>query len=357
MNKIVVVGAGKTGRGFVGRLLAEGGREIIFIDRDKSLIDEMNRVKSYNVFFFADKRPPVTVCRYRACTWEDADIDGADTVFVSVGGTNLADVGARLKGLLKKDRGYSVISCENAANPSAVLQNAYGDCINAGFSNGIIFCTTIEKSGLDILSEDYPYLQCEGAPLRDNYTSIEGIRPIDNFDNFLTRKIYTYNSASAVIAYLGWKKGYTVYADAANDVEISALLDTHYEQAGAALCKAFGYDEADQAEFAGLSKAKFLDRAIVDTIERNAREPLRKLGPDERVVGPMKLIEQYGGDSGVLQMTAAAILLYADENDAAWTRIKKEKTHSQILEEVCGLESGGKLEQGILGYVRQLEKC
>ena len=32
MSKIVVIGAGKTGRGFIGRLLQEAEKEIVFVD-------------------------------------------------------------------------------------------------------------------------------------------------------------------------------------------------------------------------------------------------------------------------------------------------------------------------------------
>ena len=36
MSKIVVVGAGKTGRGFIARLLQEANEEVIFIDKNKA---------------------------------------------------------------------------------------------------------------------------------------------------------------------------------------------------------------------------------------------------------------------------------------------------------------------------------
>ena len=38
MSKIVVVGAGKTGRGFIGRLLQEAGEQVIFIDKGELMI-------------------------------------------------------------------------------------------------------------------------------------------------------------------------------------------------------------------------------------------------------------------------------------------------------------------------------
>jgi len=42
MKKIAIVGAGKTGRGFVARLAAESGREIVFIDKDAALVRRLN---------------------------------------------------------------------------------------------------------------------------------------------------------------------------------------------------------------------------------------------------------------------------------------------------------------------------
>ena len=48
-----MIGAGKTGRGFIGRLLAEDKKEIYFIDKDASLVDALNEKKSFAVSFSA----------------------------------------------------------------------------------------------------------------------------------------------------------------------------------------------------------------------------------------------------------------------------------------------------------------
>ena len=34
MNKIMIIGAGKTGRGFIARLAGEDGKQVAFVDRD-----------------------------------------------------------------------------------------------------------------------------------------------------------------------------------------------------------------------------------------------------------------------------------------------------------------------------------
>lgn len=350
MSKVVVIGAGKTGRGFIGRLLREAGEEILFIDKNAELVEKLNTADSFKVSFFGNKRESFPVDGYRACTWETANLEDAELILVSVGGQNLKAVGEQLSKLLKDDRHYYIITAENASHPSKTLREAIGKD-NISVSESTVFCTTIEDGGLDINSENYPYLQCD-ADLLDGYVpAAHTLKTIGNFSNFLTRKLFTYNAASCVIAYLGWQKGYSVYGDAANDPEILELLDQNYAATNRVLCKEFGYEEADQREFAALSKAKFCDRTIVDTVARNARDPQRKLADNERIVGPMKLLHKYGEDASVLERTAAAAILYDHPEETAWRAIKAEKSNAQILMDICGLEPESEAYKNICRYL------
>lgn len=334
---ITVIGAGKTGRGFIARLLAESGKEITFIDKNAALVDELNAKKRIRIGFFGDRRPAFTVSGFRAATWESVQKIDSELILVSVCGPNLPDVGAALRTRLDPDKHYYIITAENSSKPAKVLREAIG-MENVSVSESTVFCTTIEDgAGLDISSENYPYLQCDADLLEGYLPDVAGIRPVGEFGNFLTRKLFTYNAASCVIAYLGWLRGYTDYGEAANDPEILTLLDRNYAATNKALCAEFGYEEKDQAEFAALSKVKFTDRTIVDTVSRNAREPQRKLGAAERVIGPMLLLHKYGEDTSVLEMTAAAMLCYDNEGEDKWRAIKAEKSAATILEEIGGL--------------------
>ncbi len=349
MSKITIIGAGKTGRGFIGRLAAESNAEIMFIDKDENLVNELNSRKSFNVSFFGGVREDMSVSGYTAYTWDNADLSDSELIVVSVCGSNLKDVGAELGKRLNKDKHYYIITAENYSNPSGVLREAIG-LDNISVSESTVFCTTIENGGIDISSENYPYLQCD-ADLLDGYIpEIPAIKPVTEFGNFLTRKLFTYNAASCVIAYLGYLKGYTDYAQAANDPDVLELLDKNYAVTNRVLCGEFGYDEADQAEFAQLSKNKFCDKTIVDTVARNAREPQRKLGKAERIIGPMLLINKYDEDASVLEMTAAAMLLYDNDGEDEWRKIKAENTPAEILEKICGLDKTDKSFDNILKY-------
>ena len=84
MSKIAVVGAGKTGRGFIGRLLAEDGCEFLLIDKNEELVQKLNEKKSFKVSFFGNVREPQVVTNYKAVTWADADLSDVELIFVSV---------------------------------------------------------------------------------------------------------------------------------------------------------------------------------------------------------------------------------------------------------------------------------
>lgn len=354
MSKIAVIGAGKTGRGFIGRLLKEDGCEMMFVDRDAGLVKELNDKAEFPVTFFGNCRPELRVDNYRAYTWEEADFSDVELIFVSVGGSNLKDVGNELRKHLK-EQPYYIITCENASNPSGILKKAIGR-ENIAVSEATVFCTTTSNGGVDISSENYPYLQCDAQMLNGYVPPVKGVKPIEHFGNFLTRKLYTYNAASCVIAYLGALKGYTDYGEAANDEEIQTLLDENYAVTNRVICREFGYDKKDQEEFAALSRVKFCDRTITDTIARNAREPQRKLTRNERIIGPMLLMQKYGEDTSVLVKTAAAMLLYDAEGEDEWKRIKENSSYEEILEHICGLERNNALFERILCTVKELSK-
>lgn len=338
MKKAVIIGAGKTGRGFLARLLKD--QELVLIDKNQALIDELNRAGRVEIDFFGGKKPSLSVSFSAAHTWETVDasvFEGAEIILVSVGGPNLTDVGKELKKYLSEDA--KVIVCENASSPAKKLGEAIG-IDGLRIAESTVFCTTIEKEkgSLAIYSEWYPYLQFDGDVFGADAPTLDGLKAMPNFGGFLDRKLYTYNSASCIIAYLGALKGYTVYSDAANDAEILKLLDQNYETINECICKEYGYEENDQKEFAALSRDKFTDVTLVDTIARNAREPQRKITRTERIVAPMLLEQAYGKDSSILEKTLAAALLYTPEEETEWREILAAKGYEGVLSELCGLD-------------------
>jgi len=343
MNRITVIGAGKTGRGFLARLAAESNIAVDFIDKDTALIDSLQSTGQYTVHFFGGKREPVLISGYSIKSWEDPELSFNDLILVSVGQTNLPEVGKQLKEKLPTGKKYRIITCENGIGPASLLSKAIG-LPNVQVSEAAVFCTTTDEGTPDIRSEDYPVLPFDSDLLPGYVPPISAFEPQNHFENVLKRKIYTYNAASAVIAYMGWLYGYKDYASAANDSRIAVLLDTNYASTNRAICAEFGCTASDQERFAALSRAKFCNPEIKDSIARNARDARRKLGKTERIIGSLNLLKKHEEDYSVLCKTAAAALLYSKVEESEITPPEK------LLSEVSELNDDGTIEEIMNDY-------
>ncbi len=316
MLKIGIIGAGQTGRGLLPRLLNDHAR-FVFTDRDEALIDQLSAAGRYTIDFFGGARPPAQISNYCALPMAHAQAAQAfgacDAVFISVRAENTLEAGQWLKRACGAD--VPLVVCENAPSPAALVSP-----LGLNAASGAIFCTTTAGATLDIHSEDFPTLYVSAQNFPAALRGIDAITPVGDFDLLMKRKLYTYNAASAVIAYLGWQLGFERYGDAANDPKIAKALDGFYEEINRAICLEYGIAPEEQRKFAQLSRVKFQNRAILDTVARNAASPLRKLGADERILEPMRLILQNGGNADVLFKTAAAALRMAGANNAKEAR-------------------------------------
>jgi len=193
-------------------------------------------------------------------------------------------------------------------------------------------------------------LPADGDAFKGDPPPIEGLQPAPNFQGGLERKLYTYNAANAAIAYTGFLKGYALLADAANDPQILALARGVCAESGAALVRRHDFDPDEQRAFAEGCLAKYQDRAIVDPIERNARDPVRKLGRHDRLLGPACLCLEYSIAPEHLATAIAAALQYDPPADPAAQRLQQRlQTEGLpvVLKEVCGIDPDGELGEKI----------
>jgi mannitol-1-phosphate 5-dehydrogenase len=172
------------------------------------------------------------------------------------------------------------------------------------------------------------------------------LKPIYEFTGFLERKFYTYNAANGTASFVGALLGYKYVADAAHDERILSLLDGVYRETATALSKKHDFPFDEQWAFTRTSLAKLQDRNIVDYIERNARDPMRKLGPDDRLVGSARLCLEWGVRPENLAVAIAAAIHYTEESDEFARQLKdirENEGYDAVIEKVCRLDPAGEL--------------
>lgn len=60
-KSILIFGAGKIGRSFIGQLFGTSGYEVVFSDIDKELINLLNKEKSYTVIIKGNKGEKLSI--------------------------------------------------------------------------------------------------------------------------------------------------------------------------------------------------------------------------------------------------------------------------------------------------------
>lgn len=368
----VIFGAGKIARGFIGHLLFLSNIPFVFVEKSQALVDLINERGSYTVNILGNPSQNCVVGPVRAIGYDDKEaiadaVAGADAVLHAVGGKNLKEIIPSLaSGVEEKSKrgGFlNIVACENWKKPADIVRDGIEELLtaesaeyfreNVGVTEAVILRSAIEPEAeqlkadpLIVNVQDYWELHVDQSRLKGKLPDIMGLHLIQEFGGFLERKFYTYNAANGSLSYLGALLGYEILAEAAHDERILEILEGVYSETARALCAKYGMDLKEQMAFTRGSLAKLQNYVIVDKIERNARDPLRKLGPDDRLVGSARLVEEYGIVPENLCTAIAAAVYYTNENDPSAVQLREMRTEKgvdYILENVCGLDPSGSM--------------
>jgi len=149
------------------------------------------------------------------------------------------------------------------------------------------------------------------------------LQPVDDLAPFAAAKLFGHNATHALAAYLGRLVGLRLMADFTTVPGAMAFLRAAFlDESGRALVRRYG---AADPLFTPLGFEGFADDLLVrmvnpylaDTIDRAARDPVRKLGWDDRLIGTIRLGRDEGVPMPSYAMGAAAAL--ADLNPEVMT--------------------------------------
>lgn len=371
----VIFGAGKIARGFIAHLLSLSDIDFIFVEKADALADLINERGQYTINILGAPEKNYVVKNAKALKFSQEKeiteaIAEADVVFDAVGGKNLQEiVPFYIKGIEKKAEkgGYlNFVTCENWKEPAKILKEGIEAGIApeareyldnyVGFTESVIMRSGIEapkelleKDPLIVNVQNYWHLPVDAARVKGSLPDIKYMEPLTGFAGFLERKFYTYNAANGTTSFVGALLGYEVLAEAAHDERILKILDGVYQETGKALSMKHGISLEEQMAFARTSLNKLQDYTIVDSIERNARDPQRKLGKDDRLVGSARMVLSCGIRPENLCTAIACAVYYRNPEDSsavALEKVVKEEGIDAVLEKICGIEPEGEL--GIL---------
>lgn len=137
----------------------------------------------------------------------------------------------------------------------------------------------------------------------------------DDLLPFEEAKLYGHNAIHALLAYVGATRGYERMADVRQDAELMGIARTAFlEESGAALIARYaGVDQLFTPEgwrdYADDLLERMTNPWLDDTIERAGRDPIRKLGFEDRIFGTMQRVLACGRQPAGMALAAAAAVL------------------------------------------------
>jgi len=344
MKKAVVYGAGNIGRGFIGQLSYKSGFSVTFIDVNPELLEQINHRRQYPLKIVSNLTEQSEIVQnVSAVNGKDeaaviSALQTAEIVATAVGVANLDRIVKSLaKGIQKRINDnlppINILVCENMIGANLKLKQAIQSCLpeaihdrlelDVGFvevSVGRMVPPTESamKDPLLLQVEPYEQLPYDASCWRGAPILLHGGIPCEQFGYYIKRKLFVHNLGHAVAGYFGFLKGCHYIHEAMSVPSITALSKAAMEESGRALNKEFpDYCDLTIAHIDDLL-FRFGNSALADPVMRICADPLRKLGPDDRLVGAMRNCLSWNiACSHILSSIAVALLYNNDQDDSS----------------------------------------
>ena len=387
MKKALIFGAGNIGRGFIGQLLSQSGYEVVFIDIDSLVIDRLNKDRSYPIQIVSnDSCKEIIIDNVRAISAKNVDLVSnefinADIVSTSVG-VNALDkvaytIAIGLKGrLLQKNlQPLNIIICENMLKADIHLKSLILSHLNPlekeyfEESIGLVEASIgrmvpsrpIEantNNPLEIFVEEYDELPVDKKGFKGEIPEIRNMVPFSPFDFYINRKIFVHNMGHAITAYLGYIRGHKYIWSAIEDLLIKEVVNNAFEEIIEALSCEYDIALEQLRLYVRDLVKRFGNKELKDTVVRVAKDPVRKLAANDRLIGAAKLCEKHGVLPSYISLGIAAGLLYNSLEDNSAMAVQEYVDKNGIenaLKHFCDIESTDKIYSIIVDFYYRLK--
>jgi len=374
-DKLVLFGAGKIGRSFIGQLFSRGGYEVVFIDVFRPVIEELNLRHNYNVVIKSDVETVINIQNVRGVFGGDTEqvideIATARIVAVSVGQNGLKSIIPLIaRGLMKRFETagavlLDIIIAENLRNAAEFMNQALKENLPEGYpleervglvetSIGkmvpIMLKKDMDEDVLQVFAEPYNTLILDKRAFKNPIPEIEGLAPKENMKAWVDRKLFIHNLGHATAVYLGYLAHpdaiflYEVLADS----QLKAIVRKTMLQAADILLAKYPEEFTIESLTDHIDDLlrRFQNKALGDTLFRVGCDLQRKLGAEDRLAGAIHLAFELKLPSDLI-LNALVCGCHFGATDEAGNRLQSDlefdsiyaKGIEEVLTSVCGFD-------------------
>ena len=320
MKSLLLFGAGKIGRSFIGQLFARSGYKIVFVDIDPQLVDSLNRAESYKIITLDNNHPEKEgediVKNVSAIHLSDKVkiidcIVKADIIALSVGKqglfglSELLSEGIQERYRVRNQHAIDIILAENVRDAADLLRKELhvriGDLVpdqfvglvetSIGKMVPIMTEEQLSHDPLSVFAESYNTLIVDALGFRNIIPDIEGLAPKTNMKAWVDRKIFIHNLGHATLAYHAYMfDSDLVYTWEALEIEqLRDITRRTMLQSMDILISLYPDEFTHSQLIAHIDDLldRFSNKSLGDTIYRVGCDLSRKLNSDDRLLVPV----------------------------------------------------------------------
>lgn len=342
-RQLLIYGAGAIGRGYIPWVFPSENYEYFYVEANPILRGLLQERGQFTSYMTVDGEYSKQVVQIQACCapGEEASwLSTADAVVTAVGPRNFSQLRSVLSGV-----SIPVLCCENDATLPVQMRKWTGN-------DNVVFVIpdviTSNTASEELLSDDPLAIITENgecfidAAMTPQLTGI--CRYVDQIDlgHQWMAKLYIHNTPHCIAAYLGSLIGVQYLHEAMEHPIVGAIVEGVMIEMVKMLRIRSDLSPSFLTFYQDKELARFRNRLLFDPIARVAREPFRKLGPKDRLLGAAQLCLAAGviPDNILTGVMAAFYFDDIDDPDAHIRYLRRSMSHEQFLRTIFKLHDG-----------------
>lgn len=288
-KNLLIYGAGAVGRGYVPWVFSPEDYDLHYVEANPALRQLLNERRHFISFKTGTESYEPLRVEIQACyapSEEKSVMSDMDAIVTAVGPRSFLSLREVLTGTR-----LPVICCENDASLPDTMRKWTGNP-NVVFAIPDVIASSTAHA--DLLAQDPLSIITEAGEcfIDSTVSHLQAACSYVDKDEMARQwaaKLYVHNTPHCIAAYLGSLAGATYLHNAMEHAGIARIVEGAMDEMAGMLMARHAIDADFIQYYRDKELARFRNTLLCDPISRVAREPFRKLAPNERLIGAAQL--------------------------------------------------------------------
>lgn len=380
MKNVLIVGAGRLGKGFIAETFDNAGWNITFLDKDSRVVEELNKRGCFTVKVHrVEELQNRTITNFKAYACDEAyscmeAFLETDVIVLPLYPEDFKEAGHYLAKCFEEfykvhpDRKLTLICITNKnyliPGIEADFKELLSEETKQWFEENVVIRDSIIRRATDAESNYATEIDTVAVnslliqgPVYNDFSDVEWMELTDKLEMLKDIKVTAVNGPHASLAFLGYLKGIKTIAEAEENPEIVEIVEKITEEIKAGVMKEYPITEEELHNLVYFAPAKGV---LPDAIYRVAFDPIRKLSKGDRLTGAAETNLKHGVSFEHIAIGIAAGFAYAepkDENAVKLQKDVKELGIEQTVPKYIGFSKDHIITETVLKQYKKLQEA